>query len=122
MVINDNMASLCFKALADSTRREILELLNQGNRSVVEIAERFPISRPAVSKHLRILREAGLVREQRSGRQRICELDGGPLQAVKQWLEPLDGQERTAAARGERRQPPAAPAAAANAKQDWRVW
>lgn len=124
MVINEQLASLCFRALADPTRRGILELLNEGSRSVVEIADRFPISRPAVSKHLRILKEAGLVKEQRSGRQRICVLDGVPLEAVKKWLEPLDGQgdSRSAASPKEQRTTPRVREVASAGGEDWRVW
>lgn len=76
-----------FRALADPTRRAVLELLRQGSRSAGEIAERFPVSRPAVSKHLRLLRRACLVREHRRGRHRFYQIDPRPLQAVDRWLE-----------------------------------
>ncbi len=76
-----------FAALADPTRRAILDLLLDGERPVGEIAERFAMSRPAVSKHLRILRGARLVRAKWEGRRRLCALDPAPLRAVDAWLE-----------------------------------
>lgn len=76
-----------FKAVADPTRRAILDLLRRGEQPVGEIARSFPVSRPAISKHLRILKNAGLVRERPSGRQRICSLDSQPLRGVDAWLE-----------------------------------
>jgi DNA-binding transcriptional ArsR family regulator len=76
-----------FRAVADPTRRAILDLLLDGERTVGEIAERFAVSRPAVSKHLRVLRGARLVRVTRDGRQRMCALDPTPLQAIDAWLD-----------------------------------
>ena len=75
-----------FQALADPTRRAILTLLQQGSQPVGGIARDFPISRPAISRHLRILREAELVSEIRVGRNRIYELNAGPLRDVDDWL------------------------------------
>ena len=75
-----------FRAIADPTRREILALLRGGRRSVGEIAGNFRTSRPAISKHLRVLRAAGLVAAHRDGTARICELDARPLRAVDDWL------------------------------------
>lgn len=75
-----------FKALADPTRREILALLREGRYSVGELAANFSISRPAISKHLRILREAKLVRDTSVGTTRLCELNPEPLRAVDTWL------------------------------------
>lgn len=77
-----------FVAIADSTRRAILDDLRAtpAGRTVGEIASGFTISRPAISKHLRILRAAHLVRERRDGRRRIYTLDSGPLSAVDGWL------------------------------------
>lgn len=75
-----------FAALADPTRRAVLDLLRTGDRPAGEIAEAFPISRPAISRHLRLLREAGLVREAREGRHRFYELNAAPLKAVDRWL------------------------------------
>jgi DNA-binding transcriptional ArsR family regulator len=75
-----------FKALADPTRREILSLLRDGGSTVGEIAGNFRMSRPAVSKHLRQLREAGLVIDRAVGTTRVCELNAEPLHAVDDWL------------------------------------
>ena len=76
-----------FSALADPTRRALLELLRNGSQPAGVIAEHFPVSRPAISRHLRLLRRANLVREQRRGRHRFYQLNPGPLKAVDQWLE-----------------------------------
>jgi DNA-binding transcriptional ArsR family regulator len=75
-----------FKAIADPTRREILRLLRGRGRTVGGIASNFRTSRPAISKHLRLLRSAGLVTTRKSGTARICELNGKPLRAVNEWL------------------------------------
>ena len=75
-----------FQALADPTRRAILTLLRQGSQPVNGIASDFPISRPAISRHLRILREADLVTEIKVGRNRLYELNAGPLRDVDDWL------------------------------------
>jgi DNA-binding transcriptional ArsR family regulator len=74
------------EALADPTRREIVELLAEGERNAGEIASRFRVSRPAVSRHLRVLREHGLVRSRRERQQRIYSLDPGPLEELDAWL------------------------------------
>ncbi len=76
-----------FHALADPTRRAVLDLLRQGSRPAGQIAEAFPISRPAISKHLRQLRKARLVIESRSGRHRVYRLNAEPLKAVDSWIE-----------------------------------
>jgi DNA-binding transcriptional ArsR family regulator len=76
-----------FHALADPTRRAVLDLLRQGSRPAGQIAEAFPISRPAISKHLRQLRKAKLVVESRSGRHRVYRLNAEPLKAVDSWIE-----------------------------------
>jgi DNA-binding transcriptional ArsR family regulator len=76
-----------FLALADPTRRAILTRLRERELSVNAIAGPYAMSRPAVSKHLRVLRRAGLVREERSGRQRFYRLAPEPLRAVDRWLE-----------------------------------
>ncbi len=75
-----------FNALADPTRRAVLELLRSGNRAAGEIARAFPVSRPAISRHLRLLRRARLVEERREGRNRIYRLNVAPLKAVDSWL------------------------------------
>jgi DNA-binding transcriptional ArsR family regulator len=76
-----------FHALADPTRRAVLDLLRQGSQPAGQIARAFPVSRPAISKHLRILRRAHLVAEHREGRQRLYQLNPKPLKAVDSWLE-----------------------------------
>lgn len=76
-----------FQALADPTRRAVLDLLRRGSQPAGQIAKAFPLSRPAISKHLRLLRRSHLVHEQRAGRQRIYRLNPGPLKAVDSWLE-----------------------------------
>lgn len=76
-----------FRALADPTRRRILGLLRGGRRTVGEIAENFRTSRPAISKHLRVLRAAGLVVSHRNGTARICQLNAGPLRTIGAWLQ-----------------------------------
>jgi DNA-binding transcriptional ArsR family regulator len=76
-----------FSALADPTRRAVLDLLRAGTRPAGEIARAFPVSRPAISKHLRILRRAHLVEERREGRHRMYQLNPEPLKAVDSWLE-----------------------------------
>lgn len=75
-----------FSALADPTRRAVLDLLRHGSRPAGQIACAFPISRPAISKHLRLLRRARLVQERRQGRLRVYELDARPLKAIDSWL------------------------------------
>jgi DNA-binding transcriptional ArsR family regulator len=76
-----------FQALADPTRRAVLDLLRRGSQPAGEIAQAFPVSRPAISKHLRLLRRAHLVREHREGRHRVYHLNPQPLQAVDSWLD-----------------------------------
>lgn len=75
-----------FAALADPTRRALLDLLRAGGRPAGQIAQSFPVSRPAISRHLRLLRRANLVREHRRGRHRLYEINAEPLRAVDQWL------------------------------------
>ena len=74
-------------ALADPIRRELVDLLAGGERSAGELAGRFPVSRPAVSRHLRVLREAGLVRVRTDGKRRLYALDPEPLRELDTWLE-----------------------------------
>jgi DNA-binding transcriptional ArsR family regulator len=80
-------AEQTFSALADPTRRAVLDLLRQGRQPAGQIARAFPVSRPAISKHLRLLRRAHLVREHREGRHRYYQLNPEPLKAVDSWLE-----------------------------------
>jgi DNA-binding transcriptional ArsR family regulator len=76
-----------FQALADPTRRAVLDLLRRGSQPAGQIASAFPVSRPAISKHLRLLRRAHLVREHREGRHRVYQLNPEPLRAVDNWIE-----------------------------------
>ncbi len=76
-----------FSVLADPTRRAVLDLLRQGRQPAGRIAQSFPVSRPAISKHLRLLRRAHLVQEHREGRHRVYQLNPAPLKAVDSWLE-----------------------------------
>jgi DNA-binding transcriptional ArsR family regulator len=80
-----------FDALGDPTRREILRLLSNGDKPVHEIAAALPISRPAVSRHLRLLKDAGMVAEQAKGNRRIYHLQGEGLRAVQEYLEGVWG-------------------------------
>jgi DNA-binding transcriptional ArsR family regulator len=74
------------RAIADEVRRDILVMLRRGPMTAGAIAGRFDISRPAVSRHLRVLREHGLVHDVESGRERIYRLDVAPLAALDDWL------------------------------------
>src|ERR1700744_664369 len=75
-----------FRAVADPTRREILHLLRGGRMSVNEIAGNFRTSRPAISRHLRQLRGAGLLTTRQEGTTRYCALSAQPLRAIDEWL------------------------------------
>ncbi|WP_433133772.1 ArsR/SmtB family transcription factor [Micromonospora sp. CA-240977] len=81
-------------AIADPVRRHILTMLRDESLSAGDIATRFAISRPAVSRHLRVLRESGLVRDELVGRKRIYRLDPGPLAPLAEWLAGLAGGDR----------------------------
>ena len=74
-------------ALADPIRREVVDLLAGGELAAGELAGRFPVSRPAISRHLRVLREAGLVRVRTEGRHRFYALDPRPLHELDTWLD-----------------------------------
>lgn len=76
-----------FGALADSTRRAILVRLASGEATVGELARPFEISRPAISKHLRVLEKAGLVQRTVDGRISRCELDAAPMRDAAEWVE-----------------------------------
>ena len=74
-------------ALADPTRRQVFELLRRGPRPVGELAGELPVSRPAVSQHLKVLKDAGLVREERSGTRRLYAPNGDGLAALRDYLD-----------------------------------
>ena len=79
--------STIFMALADPTRRAILARLAQGEATVSELAEPFAISPPAVTKHLKVLRRAGLITQGRQAQWRPCRLEAAPLKEIAEWLE-----------------------------------
>jgi len=81
-----------FRAVADPTRRAVLEYLLGRPHGVNELAEHFEVSRPAISKHLRILKQARVVRERREGRNRIYELDAAGLNALRRYFDQFWGQ------------------------------
>lgn len=80
-----------FNALADGNRRAIIALLRDGEKSVQEIADALPISRPAVSRHLRLLKGAGLVADRAEGNRRICRLDEAGLGELYEYLGQMWG-------------------------------
>ena len=81
------------KALSDPIRREILSLLKSGRLSAGEIAEKFPVSGAAVSKHLSVLKDADLIRDTREGKFIFYELNASVLEEVMLWLAGLKGEE-----------------------------
>ena len=81
-----------FDALGDANRRAIVELLRAGDRSVRELADALPISRPAVSRHLRLLKEAGLVSDRAEGTRRLYRLHDEGIAAVREYLEQVWGE------------------------------
>lgn len=103
-----------FGALADTRRRAILDLLNGRTLTVNRIAEEFSVSRPAISRHLRVLRENGLVREEKRGRERLYALDPSAISAAVEHLRTyLDRHPVKPPARS---RPPSAP------DDGWRCW
>jgi len=76
-----------FAALADPTRRAILARLAQGDASVMELAEPFAMSQPAISKHLKVLENAGLITRGRDAQRRPCRIEAAPLKEATGWLE-----------------------------------
>jgi DNA-binding transcriptional ArsR family regulator len=79
-----------FGALANPVRRRILELLNEHPRAAGDIASEFELNRPAISEHLQVLRNVGLVKEVLHGRMHIYHLNAPPLSEVSQWLHPFE--------------------------------
>jgi DNA-binding transcriptional ArsR family regulator len=84
-----------FEALADPNRRAIAQLLGEGERSVQELADSMPISRPAVSRHLRLLKSAGLVTDRAEGTRRLYRLHDEGIEAVRAYLEQVWGDAAT---------------------------
>jgi DNA-binding transcriptional ArsR family regulator len=79
-----------FNAVAEPRRRQILDALAGGERSVGDLVGQLGLSQPLVSKHLRVLREVGLVQVRDEGRQRLYRLDAGPLRSIADWLRPFE--------------------------------
>ena len=89
--MNTDHLSITFSALADPTRRAILARLALGETSVTELAAPFDMSLPAISKHLKVLEHAGLIRRGRAAQWRPCRLDAAPLKEANGWLEEYRG-------------------------------
>ena len=85
--MNPNQVSTAFGALSDPTRRAIFERLAGGPCAVGDLARDFPVSRPAVSQHLRVLKDAGLVTDQAAGTRRIYQLHPPALEALRAYLD-----------------------------------
>jgi DNA-binding transcriptional ArsR family regulator len=83
----DDELSVTFAALSDPTRRAILARLAQGDATVLELAEPFQLSLPAVSKHLKVLQKAGLISQGRRAQWRPCRLEPARLKDISDWLE-----------------------------------
>jgi DNA-binding transcriptional ArsR family regulator len=99
-------ANLALAAIADPTRRQVFERLASGPRSVGEIAEGLPVSRPAVSQHLKVLKTAGLVTDRPDGTRRVYEIDPHGLGVLRAWLDQFWGDALTAfKAEAERKEP-----------------
>jgi DNA-binding transcriptional ArsR family regulator len=80
--------SVTFEVLAEPNRRRILDLLREDERSVSDLVAELAVSQPAVSKHLRVLREAGLVQVRGDAQRRLYRIDPGPLREIDEWLAP----------------------------------
>lgn len=86
-----NSAAAALTALADPTRRQLFERLRSGPRAVGELARTSPVSRPAVSQHLAVLKAAGLVRDRARGTRRVYEIDPKGLGEIRAWLDDMWG-------------------------------
>ncbi|MGH9703924.1 MAG: ArsR/SmtB family transcription factor [Candidatus Acidiferrales bacterium] len=84
---NSSGLDLVFSALADSTRRAILARLARGESTVTELAQPFQVSLPAISKHLRVLERAGLIRREIVGREHHCRIEARPMRRANAWLD-----------------------------------
>jgi DNA-binding transcriptional ArsR family regulator len=89
-------ADRALAAVADPTRRQVFERLAAGPRSVGELAQGLPVSRPAVSQHLKVLKDAGLVADRAEGTRRVYEIDPHGLGALRAWLDQFWGGALTA--------------------------
>lgn len=88
-MLSSLVAGRAWEALGDPTRRRVFELLREGPRPVGELADELPVSRPAVSQHLAVLRDAGLVVDQRDGRRNLYRIDPNGLAALRTDLETM---------------------------------
>src|ERR1700677_613203 len=82
------MSTTAFDVLAEPSRRDILELLRDGERPVGDLVEQLHLSQPAVSKHLRVMRDAGLVTVRSDAQRRLYRISPKPLEELDEWLEP----------------------------------
>jgi DNA-binding transcriptional ArsR family regulator len=89
-VIHDVTTDEVFAALSNPARREVLRLLLDGPKTVGEMAEHFDMRRPSLSEHLKVLRDAGLASERKSGRHRFYSLEVDPLREISHWLSPYE--------------------------------
>ena len=116
----------CLKALSDPTRLAIVTTLIGDELSVHQVADQFPMSRPAISKHLKVLREAGLVAERAEGRQRIYSLEAEPLRAVQLWLARFEqlgnGGKNARSVQSPYRKRGSVRHGRGGRRRDWRVW
>lgn len=87
LVMNSEKLSAVFSALSDPTRRGMLAQLADGQANVRTLAERYEISQPAISKHLRVLEKAGLIKKTRSGRESIVKADPRPMEDAAHWIQ-----------------------------------
>jgi DNA-binding transcriptional ArsR family regulator len=87
--VNSNAAAAALAALADPTRRQLFEQLRAGPRAVGELAAGLPVSRPAVSQHLAVLKSAGLVCDRANGTRRVYEIDPKGLGEIRAWLDDM---------------------------------
>lgn len=90
MNIDPHLHQPVFRALADPTRRAIIAMLSEGERPIGDIAAKFDMTRPAVAKHLAILKEGGVIRVEKKGRERINHLDPSALKSAADWLNYFD--------------------------------
>jgi DNA-binding transcriptional ArsR family regulator len=86
MMMASDTLSLTFNALSNTTRREILEMLADGEKTVSELTEAFDISQPAISKHLKVLEQAGLIERSREAQWRPAKLQAAPLKEAADWV------------------------------------
>lgn len=85
-MVNSSQLDSVFHALADSTRRSILEQLTDGTSKVADLAKPHSMSAPAISKHLRVLEDAGLIEREKRGREHHIQADPAPLEEVRDWI------------------------------------